>query len=89
MYPGAYKNFDEIEDNLTMEEIEIMYVKAYKLKEKEYRFLAAIQGIDMEEEGESDAEKIIRRAEAKALGMSEEAYALDGLFQFIDEDDLT
>jgi len=69
-----------------MEEIELMYVKAYKLKEDEYRFLAALQGVDLGEE-ESEAEAIIRRAEAKAMGMSEEEYNLEGLFEFIDEDE--
>lgn len=72
-----------------MEEIELMYGKAYKLKENEYRFLAAIQGVSLgEEQEESGAEAIIRRAEAKALGMHEEEYNLDGLFEFIDEDEL-
>lgn len=65
-----------------------MYTKAYKLKEDEYRFLAALQGIELEQE-ESQAEAIIRRAEAKAMGMSEEQYELDGMFEFIDEDELT
>lgn len=73
-----------------MEEIEIMYGKAYKLKENEYRFLAAIQGVSLgeDEEDENTAEAIIRRAEAKALGMSEEAYNLEGMFEFIEEDEL-
>jgi hypothetical protein len=73
-----------------MEEVELMYGKAYKLKEDEYRFLAAIQGVSLgeEEQEENGAEAIIRRAEAKALGMHEEEYNLDGLFEFIDEDEL-
>jgi hypothetical protein len=71
-----------------MEEIELMYGKAYTLKENEYRFLAAIQGVSLGEEEESEAENIIRRAEAKALGMSEEEYTLEGMFEFIEEDEL-
>jgi hypothetical protein len=70
-----------------MEEIELMYGKAYKLKDNEYRFLAAIQGVSLGEDEESEGEAIIRRAEAKALGISEEEYMLDGMFQFIDEDE--
>jgi hypothetical protein len=88
LYPGAYKNFDEIEDNLTQEELELMYTKAFKMKEDEYRFLAAIQGIELENE-ESETEAVIRRAKAKAAGMSEEQFELDGMFNFIDEDELT
>jgi hypothetical protein len=72
-----------------MEEVELMYAKAYKLKENEYRFLAAIQGVSFgEDQDENGAEAIIRRAEAKALGLHEEEYNLDGLFQFIDEEEI-
>jgi hypothetical protein len=87
MYPGAYKNFDDLEDNLTQEELEKMFTKGYKMKEDEYRFLAAIQGLDLGEQQESDTERIIRQAEAKALGISLEEYELDGMFEFIDEDE--
>lgn len=72
---------------MTQEELEIMYEQAYKSKEEEYRFLAALQGIELEKE-ESKTEAIIRRAQAKAMGMSEEQYELDGMFEFIDEDEL-
>lgn len=87
MYPGAYKNFDDLEDSLTQEELELMYTNGNKMKEDEYRFLAAIQGVDLGETEETEGEAIIRRAEAKAHGVSEEQYELDGLFQFIEEDD--
>lgn len=72
-----------------MEEIELMYGQAHKLKENEYRFLAAIQGVNYGEEEENEGEAIIRRAEAKALGISEEEYRLEGMFEFIEEDELT
>jgi hypothetical protein len=85
LYPGTYKNFDDLEDNLTQEELEIMYNEAFKLKEDEYRFLAALQGIELDKK-ESEVDAIIRRAEAKALGMSEEQYELTGMFEFVDED---
>jgi hypothetical protein len=85
LYPGSYKNFDDIEDNLTVEELEKMYSKAYELKEKEYRFLAAIQGIDIDEGQETEGEAVIRRAEAKALGVSEEQLYSEGAFSFTDE----
>jgi hypothetical protein len=88
MYPGSYKNFDELEDSLTQQELERMYTRGFAMKEDEYRFLAALQGVDLgESQATSKAEEIIRRGEAKARGMSEEEYNLDGLIQFIDEDD--
>lgn len=71
-----------------MEEVEKMYEKAYKLKEDEHRFYAAIQGVDL---GQSDtattkAEEVIERARAKAMGVSEEELESDGAFEYIDED---
>lgn len=64
-----------------------MYSKAYKMKEDEYRFLAAIQGIELEQE-QSETEAVIRRAQAKAIGMSQEQFELDGMFEFIDGDEI-
>lgn len=86
-----YKNYDDLENNLTQEELELMYDKAYKLKEDEYRFLAALQGIEMPDPEKERVEEKIRQIEAKALAIEnggvEEEYLLEGLFQFIDEDE--
>ncbi len=88
-----YKNYDDLEESLTQEELELMYDKAYKLKEDEYRFLAALQGIEMPDPEKERVEAKIRQIEAKALAIEnggvEEEYLLEGLFQFIDEDELT
>lgn len=76
-----------------MEEIEIMYARAFKMKEDEYRFLAAIQGVELGESEEESVQDKIDKARAKAraqvMGISEEEYELEGMFQFIDEDELT
>lgn len=88
-YPGAYRNFDEVETSLTQEELILMYQKAYELKREEHRFIAAMQGIDLDEneDQESETERVIRRAEAKALGMTEEQVDHAGIFTFTYEDD--
>lgn len=86
-----YKNYDDLEDSLTQEELELMYDKAYKLREEEYRFLAALQGIEMPDPEKTRVEDKIREMEARALAIEnggvEEEYLLEGLFQFIDEDE--
>lgn len=65
-----------------------MYEKAHEIRKEDKRFTAALKGIDIDE-GESNTafEDIKARAEAKALGVSEEAYALQGIINVIDEDD--
>lgn len=79
---GKWKNVEELEEVLTLEELEAI-IKASR--EQEYRaqkFAAALKGVDLDE-GESDAqerfEKAKRRAEAKLTGKSEEAIELEAL----------
>jgi len=87
LYPGAYKNFDELENSLTQEEMTLMYQKAYELKYEDHRFQAAIQGVDLDEgsNNKEKAEEVIERAKAKAAGMNEQELVLDGTFKFIEE----
>lgn len=82
-----YKNFDDLESNLTRQELGIMIEKAREKKYDEQKFLAALKGIDLDEGQESEFDKIKARAEAKALGVSEEQYELAGHFNIIEEDD--
>lgn len=49
------------------------------------RFTAALKGIDLDQNRNDKFEEVKRRAEAKALGISEESLELDGYFDVIDE----
>jgi phage I-like protein len=68
-----------------------MYEKAYQKKNDEYRFLAAIQGVDLPDPEEQRVQEKIDMANAKAAaklaGISEEEYLHQGMIQFIDEDE--
>lgn len=68
-----------------------MYEKAYQKKNEEYRFLAALQGVDLPDPEEERIKDKIRQAEAKAYaqltGKTEESYNLENMIEFIDEDD--
>ncbi|UTN92294.1 tail assembly chaperone [Streptomyces phage Stigma] len=72
---GHWKNFEEIEDNLTLDELQAILEAA---RDKEYRgqkFAAALKGIDLDEKtGNNDTsfDDIKRRAEAKLHGVSED-----------------
>jgi len=55
---GTWKNYDELEENLCFEEL-IVTIKALREKEdRERKFLAAIQGIDMDEVAQDQAEAL-------------------------------
>lgn len=78
---GQWKNFDELEDNLSLDEL---YEVAGVMHDQEYnqqKFAASLKGIDLDEEvAKSGAEKegtrsyemIKKRAQAKIRGASEE-----------------
>jgi hypothetical protein len=82
-----FRSYDDLETNLTMEEISKMIEKAREKKYEDQKFMAALKGIDLDEGRESEFDKIKRRAEAKALGMSEEQHDLSGHFNIIVEDE--
>lgn len=47
---GNWRNYDELEENLSLEEL-ITTVNAYREKQKEeHKFMAALKGIDLEKE---------------------------------------
>jgi hypothetical protein len=45
--PGAWKNFDEIESSLILDELLLLFDTSNKVKYEDYRFHASLQGIDM------------------------------------------
>lgn len=72
MLIGTWKSFDELEENLTLSELEAVLTQWHKQKEDERIFLAGLQGIDLSSSSEEDAkdrfEMTKRRAEAKSKG---------------------
>lgn len=82
-----FKNYDDLENNLTRQEIVKMLEKAREKKYDDQRFAAALKGIDLDEGKSTEFDEIKRRAEAKARGVSEEKYELAGHFNIIVEDE--
>ena len=77
-----WKNFDELEENITVEELNHILEAAREQEYERKKFAAALKGIDLDEKnnrGNADTptfEDIKRRAEAKARGMTEEQIEL-------------
>lgn len=77
-----WKNFDELEDALSIQEVEVLLDASRAQQYENHKFAAALKGIDLDEQsgksGNDDAptfEDIKRRAEAKARGVSEDQLA--------------
>lgn len=79
--PGAWKTFEELEDCLTLEELEILLDKARDVEYKLFKMHAALQGHDLgdasgKESNEDRFKRIEREALAKLQGISEEELEL-------------
>jgi len=87
-YPGAYKNFDDLEEHLTRDELVKLYEKAHEIRKEDKRFAAALKGIDIDEGQADEFDEVMRRGAAKAAGMTEEEYDFNDMqIGFIDEDE--
>jgi hypothetical protein len=82
-----FKNFDDLEAHLTRQEVVKLLEKARENKYDDQRFAASLKGIDLDEGRETEFDEIKRRAEAKAMGITEEQYELSGHFNIIVEDE--
>lgn len=65
--------------SLNLKELEVVVSASREREEREHKFLAAIQGIDLDANNDHKErfEEVKRRVEAKRLGKSEEALRLE------------
>lgn len=72
---GIWTNYEQLEENLSMPELLATLDSYREQKERDRKFLAAIQGIDLDEgkEEERDFAEVKRRAKAKAAGKDPDA----------------
>ncbi|UUG69565.1 tail assembly chaperone [Streptomyces phage Sham] len=77
---GHWKNFEEIEENLTLDELQAILEASRDQEYRRQKFAAALKGIDLDaqkkDSGDSSFEEVKRRAEAKLRGVSEEEVEL-------------
>lgn len=86
MLLGIYKTFEELEDSLTLEEINLLLKADKKKEERLFGVLAAVNGIEYgsgEEAGTETAEEAMERlrrnAQAQQEGKTEEQVDLEAL----------
>jgi hypothetical protein len=84
---GNWKNIKEMEDTLTMEELTLLVEATYDKEDQDRKFLAALQGIDLNEESDSAFDAVERRAQADLAGVSEEQYVFDMIGIVVEDDD--
>lgn len=80
--PGAWKNFEEIEENLSIPELEAILAAFRDQERRRFKLQAALKGIDIDkEEQDSDSkfEEVKRRVEAKLTGKTEEQVEFENI----------
>lgn len=72
---GAWPNFDEMENSLTLDELDAIIVGMNEQEADRQRFLAAVNGLDLEEDRDESlpsADEVRARVAARLAGKSEE-----------------
>lgn len=78
--PGAWKNFDELEENLSLPELEQVLASAQKIEYENRKFAAALKGVDLDENIENSRfDEIKARTDAELSGMSQDEFEYSGL----------
>ena len=74
MLLGIWKNIEELENNVTLEELNAIVNKSREQKHQQNKFLAAMKGIDLDqsENQEERFNEVQRRVEAKLSGKSQD-----------------
>lgn len=72
MLLGIWKNIEELETNVTLEELNAIVNKSREMKYQQNKFLAAMKGIDLDQSTDQEERfnEVQRRVEAKLSGKS-------------------
>lgn len=76
MLLGPWKNFEELEENINMDELNLIVKAGHEREHRHHKVLAALKGIDLDKGTEADHktrfEKAQLRAQARIAGITEE-----------------
>lgn len=75
MLVGPWKSFEELEENITIDELNLIIKAAHERETRHHRVLAALKGIKWDDGTKEDSkaafERAKLRAEARIAGVSE------------------
>ena len=81
MLLGIWRNIEELEENITLPELEGILAAGRDKERREQRFMAALKGIDLDEEDKQDAQEkfdeVQRRVQAQLTGANPQQLELD------------
>ena len=78
---GIWKNIQDLEESLSLPELEVILAASREKEHREHKFLAALKGIDLDEDANNEAknkfEEVQRRVQAKLHGGNEKQLEMD------------
>lgn len=75
---GRWANFEELEENITLAELNTLVEHLRKKEHEHFKFMAALQGVDLDKNRKDEAFEAVRlRAQAEITGKSEEELTLN------------
>lgn len=79
MMLGIWKNIEELEESINLDELELIVGALRDREYRQYKAMAAVQGIDIEDQGEKydPVQEIKDKVAAQQSGKSEFEYGLD------------
>ena len=92
MLIGTWKNVEDLEEALTLAELQLVINALREQELRNQKFFAAINGIDLDKAAAKDAEEkfmqVKQRVDARLAGMDEEKFELNSLgFDVLDDDE--
>ena len=73
--PGAWVNFDHIEESLTMIELKAIVEASRERRQEDLRFQASLQGIDLGRPVDERRKAVEDRAKARLAGLDPDEYS--------------
>lgn len=68
MLLGIWKNFEELEESVTLEELNLILAAGHKQEDNRNKFMAALKGINLGPDPKDKFKEIQERAEKKLRG---------------------
>ncbi len=63
---GIWKNVADLEESLSLPELEAILTASREKEEREHRFMAALKGIDLDEGAKDSAQEAFERSQRRA-----------------------
>lgn len=90
--PGGWKNIEDLEESISLPELESILDAAREIEHNGFKFAASLKGIDLDKESNRESPeqafaRIERRAKARLAGMSEDELEFQEIgIEFIEEE---